>query len=323
MNMREFLFRAVTDERVLIILGGIAFLWRAIISSDGKISLWETACSGVSLFIVGWFIFAYMYSMSRKPTDWPVSNRIYRGFAVSVLVLNLYAVIYYGMRWHGLLHVEACVTRDPIYRDLRYIIFVVYYCVAIGSARYLKGVHENYRLLIKESMRKKSKKRAKSIKEAVFNVMTHERTLVTIILAAILWRIAINIDKVVTYWETTLSGISLVIIGWFLFGYFCALSVKAKRKPDLAKTIQGIALGLCGINVYAVFYYGLRWYSTIERYMEVVEEPQVPLPLDILFRNIRYIMLVLFYCTAILLAKQLVNACEDYTVPVRKSDTLI
>ncbi|GEM_PF-5053219 len=47
-------------------------------------------------------------------------------------------------------------------------------------------------------------------------------------------------------------------------------------------------------------------------------EAEVPQPLDILFRNVRYLMFVTFYCTEILVAKHLVKACGDYTVPARK-----
>jgi len=317
MDKRDFLFWVLTDARILIVVDGIAFLWRAAVSADEEISPWESACSGVSLFIIGWLVFAHLYSMSVKPTEWPVSNRIYRGIALSVLVLNFYIMIYYGMRWHGFLHVEVSVPRDFIYRDLRYVIFVMYYCIIIGTARYLRGMHEKYRLLIKE--RPGKKRRAKNIKEAVFMAMTHVRTLVLIIAAAILWRGVKAIGNVLTLWESTVSGISLVIIGWFLFGYLCALSMKVKHRMDLTRAIQGIAFGLCAINIYAIFYYGLRWYELIERIMGGVGETYVPQPLDILFRNVRYVMLVLFYCLTILLAKHLVKAYENYIVPARKS----
>ncbi|NQE45543.1 hypothetical protein C5S31_05930 [ANME-1 cluster archaeon GoMg2] len=312
--MKKSIFRAVTDERVLIIIAGIAFLWRAVVSSDEKITFCESVCSGVSLFIIGWVLFAYMYSMSRKPTDWPATNRIYRGIAFSLLVLNIYIAIYYGLRWYGLLRVEISVPRDFIYRDLRYVIFVMYYCIAIGSARYLKGMEENYRLLIKE----RPKKRAQNIKEAIFRLMTHKLTLAAIIAVAILWRLAITIDNNVTFWESTLSGISLIIMGWFLFGYLFALSVKVKHKQDLTKAIQSVALGLGVINVYAIFYYGMRWYGLITQIMGEVTETYVSQPLELVFRDMRYVMLVLFYCTTILLTKHLVTAYDDYTVPARK-----
>jgi len=161
MNRREFLFRALTDERVLIVIVGIALLWRAVASSDEKITFWESACSGVSLSIIGWLIFGYMYSMSRKPTDWPVSSRIYRSIAVSLLAINIYVAIYYGMKWLGLLRVEISVSQDYIYQDLRYVIFMMYYCVAIAAARYLRGMKENYRLLIKERPKKRAKNKKK------------------------------------------------------------------------------------------------------------------------------------------------------------------
>lgn len=315
MNKREVLFRAITDERILIVIAGIALLWRAVISSDEKISLWESACSGVSLFIVGWLIFGYMCSMSRKPTDWPVTSRIYRSIAVSLLVINIYIAIYYGMKWLGLLHVEISVSQDYIYQDLRYVIFMMYYCVAIAAARNLRGMKENYRLLIKES----TKKRAKNIKEAIFYVMTHERTLVVVIAAAILWRVAIRADNEVVFWESTVSGISLIVWGWSIFGYLCALSVKVRHKIDLTRVIQHVALGLCAVNIYAVFYYGLRWYEQICRIMGEVTETYVPQPLDMVFKDVRYVMLVVFYCAIVLLAKHLVKAYEDYTVPARKS----
>ena len=314
MNKRGFIFRTITNERVLIVIVSIALLWRAFVRSDGKITLGESACSGISLFIIGWVLFGYMYSMSAKPTDWPVSNKIYHGIAISLLVLNIYVMIYYGMRWVGLLGVEVSVSWDFIYRDICYVLFVMFYCSAISSARYLKGVHENYRLLIKE----RPKKRAKSIKEAIFRVVTHGGTLVVIIAAAILWRIVISGDNNITFWESTLSGISLIIIGWFLFGYLSALTVKVKHKMDLTKAIQGIAVGLCTINIYAVLYYGLRWHGLIGRIMGEVEETYVPQPLDIVFRNVRYVMIVTFYCTEILLAKDLVQGYEDYTVPAPK-----
>ncbi len=312
MNKRELLFRAITDERVLIVIAGIAFLWRAVVSSDEKITFCESICSGVSLFIIGWLLFAYMHSMSVKQTDWPVTNRICCSIAICLIVLNVYIAIYYGMRWFGFLRVEVSVPQDFIYRDLRYIIFVMYYCVVIGSARYLRGMRENYRLLIKERPRK----RANCIKGTIFNVMTHGRTLLVIIAAAILWRVVTSTDKDITFWESTLSGISLIIIGGFLVGYLCALSVKAKRKKELTKIIQCVTLGLCVINIYAVFYYGLRWYGLICRIMGEVTETYMPQPLDILFRCTRYVMLVTFYCATILLTKHLVTAYEDYTVPV-------
>ncbi|MFZ2070431.1 MAG: hypothetical protein WAV32_02270 [Halobacteriota archaeon] len=319
MKKREVIFRVITDERVLIVIAGVAFLWLAVVSSDEKISFCESVCSGLSLFVIGWGIFVYQYSMPRKTTGWPVTSRIYRGIAVSLLVLNGYIAIYYGMKWSGLLHVEVSVRWDYIYQDLRYVIFVVYYCVAIASARHIKGMCEKYRLLIKE----RPKESAKDIKEAIFRVMTHERTLVVVIAAAILWRVVIRSDNMITLWEIACSGISLIVWGWSLFGYFCALSTKVKHRIELTRVIQHVALGMMAINIYAVFYYGIRGYEQICRIMGEADVTYVPQPLEMVFRDIRYVMIVLFYCTIVLLAKSLVHAYEDYTVPAIQTEVCI
>lgn len=310
--MREPIFKAITDERILIVVAGMALLWRTVVSLDEAEAVWESVCSGISLFLIGWVLFSYMRSMSLKPTHWPVSNKIYHGIAVSLLALNIYVAIYYGMRWFRLLHEEVYVPLDYVFRDVRYVMLVLCYCAVIWSAGHLRGMHDDYRLLIKE---REKKRHATSMKEALFSVMTHERTLITIVIAAILWRIAISVDKNITFWESTCSCISLIIMGWFLFGYIIALSVKVKGKLELTKVIQGIALALCAINVYAILYYGMRWYVLL---MSMEDVTGTYLPLDFLFRDIRYVMLVLFYCTAIVLAKYLEKAYEDYTVPSQK-----
>ncbi len=309
--MREYISRVITDERILIVITGIALFWRSLVSLDKTEALWECIGSGISLFIMGWALFAYMCSMSRKPTSWPVTNKIYHGVAICLFVLNIYVAIYYGMRWVGLPHVEVSVLHDSIFRDMRYVMFVVFYCAIIWSARYFRGMHENYRPLIKE----RPKKPAKSMKEFLFRVITNERTIIAIIVVAILWRIAISSDHNITFWESLCSCVTLLIIGWFLFGYICALTVKVKATLDLAKACFGVALGLCAINVYAIFYYGMRWYDLIGMVMGNVPENYASQPLDFIFGEIRYVMLIIFYCTAILLAKHLEKAYEDYTVP--------
>lgn len=309
--MREHIFRVITDERILIVIAGIAFFWRSLVSLDKTEALWECICSGISLFIMGWTLFAYMCSMSRKPTSWPVTNKIYHWVAICLFVLNIYVAIYYGMRWVGLLHVEVSLLHDSIFRDIRYVMFVTFYCAIIWSARHFRGMHENYRLLIKGRL----KKPAKSMKEFLFRVITNEQTLIAIIAAAILWRVVISIDNNITFWESVGSCIPPLILGWFLFGYICALTVKVKATLDLAKACYGVALGLCAINVYAICYYGMRWYELIGIVTGNVPEIYVPQLLDFIFREMRYLMLIIFYCTAIVLAKYLEKAYEDYTVP--------
>jgi len=309
--MREYISKVITDERILIVIAGIALFWRSLVSLDKTEALWECICSGISLFIMGWALFAYICSMSRKPTSWPVTNKIYLWVAICLFVLNIYVAIYYGMRWVGLLHVEVSVLHDPIFRDVRYILFVVFYCAIIWSTRYFRGMHENYRSLIKE----RPKKPAKSMKEFLFRVITNERTLIAIIAAVILWRIAINSDHNIAFGESLCSCIILLIMGWFLFGYISASAVKANATFDLAKACYGVALGLCAINIYTIFYYGIRWYELIGIGISDVSEIYVPQLPDLVFREMRYVMLVIFYCTAIVLSKYLEKAYEDYTVP--------
>jgi hypothetical protein len=314
MDKRESLFKLVTDERILILIGGITILWRRVISYDESISFCESACSGITLSILGWVLFAYMYSTSRKPTDWAVTSKIYQGISVSLLVLNIYVAIYYGMRWFRLLHEEIYMPLDFLFRDVRYLMLVLCYCAVLWTARYLKGMRDKYRLLIRE----KPKSHARSMKESVLWVAMNERTLTVIVVAAILWRIAITCDHTITFGESAVSCIILLLLGWFLFGYICALSMKVKRKIELTRVIQGIAFGLMAINIYAIFYYGMRWYVLA---LGMADVSGTYVPLDYLFRNMRYIMLVIFYCTAIVLSKFLEKAYTDYTV-LQKSTNL-
>jgi len=248
--------------------------------------------------------------MSRKPTDWPVTRKIYQGIAVSLLVLNIYVAIYYGMRWFRLLHEEIYMPMDFVFRDVRYLMLVLCYCAVLWTARYLKAMRDKYRLLIKEE----PKSHAMSMKESVLWVSMHERTLTVIVVAAILWRIAISVDHTITFGESAVSCIILLLLGWFLFGYVCALSVKARRKIELTRVIQGIAAGLMAINIYAIFYYGMSWYVLI---LGMGDVSGTYVPFDLLFRNMRYIMLVIFYCTAIVLSTFLDKAYKDYTVPTK------
>jgi hypothetical protein len=312
MDKRETIFKLVTDERILILIVGIAILWRGLLSADESISFRESACSGTTLFITGWVLFAYMYSTSRKQTDWPVTSKIYQGIAVSLLVLNIYVAIYYGMRWFRLLHEEVYIPLDFVFRDVRYLMFLVCYCSVLWTARYLKEMRDKYRLLIKEE----PKSYAMSMKESILWVTMHERTLTVIVAAAILWRIAISLDRTITFRESAISCVTLLILGWFLFGYVCALSVKVKRKIELTRVIQGIAFGLMTINIYAIFYYGMSWYVLI---LGMEDVSGTYMPVDLLFRNIRYIMLVIFYCTAIVLSTFLEKAYKDYTVPKKEA----
>ncbi|MCD6202960.1 MAG: hypothetical protein J7I99_01190 [Methanophagales archaeon] len=153
-NKLESLGNAIMDKRTLIAILVIAILWRAGISSDGRIALWESECSGIALFIMGWALFACVYLMSRGLKGWLELNEIYRWIAVSLAAINVYVIVYYAMRWYRLAGMggvmESLVPYDFLFRDIRYLLLVVFYCVVIWLAKYLKKVHGDYMLLFKE-----------------------------------------------------------------------------------------------------------------------------------------------------------------------------
>ena len=309
-NMREPVFKVITGDRIPIVIIGVAVVWRLLVGLDRAEALWESICSGISLFILGWFLFGYMHSMSLKPTRWPVSNKIYQGIGISLLVLNVYAVICYVLRWFGLLHVEVHQPLDFIFQTTRYLSFLIFYAAMVWSAKYLKRMHAGYRLLLS-----RSKLRKTGMREAVFTVITDDRTLLVLIGMAFLWRTVISFDYKVTLGESMASGITLIIMGWYLFGYIFAFSVKARDKIELPKVIQGFTFALCTINLYALCYYGMLWYSlvTVEGFGEAF------VAIDFLFRDIGFFSLVLFYYAAIVLSKTFDTACADYTVPLKNA----
>jgi len=153
-NKLESLGNAIMDKRTLIAILVIAILWRAGISSDGRIALWESECSGIALFIMGWALFACVYLMSRGLKGWLELNEIYRWIAVSLAAINVYVIVYYAMRWYRLAGMggvmESLVPYDFLFRDIRYLLLVLFYCVVIWLAKYLKKVHGDYMLLFKE-----------------------------------------------------------------------------------------------------------------------------------------------------------------------------
>jgi hypothetical protein len=57
------------------------------------------------------------------------------------------------MRWYRLAGlkgvVEAAVPLDFLYRDIRYLVLVVFYCVVIWLAKYLEEMYRDYLLVAK------------------------------------------------------------------------------------------------------------------------------------------------------------------------------
>ena len=296
----------------------VAILWRAVISLDGEISFWESLCSGLALILLGWVLFAYAYRCSRELKGWIISNYIYQGIAVCLVTINIYVLIYYGMRWRELLRVEAYPPLDFISRDIRYIALVVFYCAVIWSTGHLKKMHEDYISRSKEKavlhiispfLYPRGKKLSEmSMRELMGTVITDERTLTVILGLTFLWRTFISFDFNIALWESMCSGIALFIMGWLFFAYIYSLSKKQKDWLDLVKVYHSTALGVLAINVYALVYYGMRWYSF------AVSGEEVFVPLVFLFRDANYFALVIFYCASIVLSKFLKRAYEEYTL---------
>jgi hypothetical protein len=155
MSVKESLEKEMMDKRTLIAILVIAILWRLAISFNDHpytITLWESVVSGISLFIMGWALFAYIFLMSRELKGWLELNKIYHWVAVSLIAINTYVIVYYATRWYRLatkIEVEVPLI-DFILRDIRFIVLVLFYCVVIWLAKYLKKVHGDYLLLFKE-----------------------------------------------------------------------------------------------------------------------------------------------------------------------------
>lgn len=298
----------------------VAILWRAGISFDGEIVFWESLCSGIALILLGWILFAYIYRMSKELKGWIISNYIYQGIAVSLLIINIYALIYYGMRWYKLLNVEAYLPMDFVFRDIRYIALVLFYCAVMWSANYPKKMHEAYIAQSKDKAvlhiinpflyPRVRKLREMGMKDMIGAVITDERTLLVIVGLAFLWRIGISLDYTITFGESLVSGIVLILVGWLFFGYVLYMSKKQGDWPDLAKVYNGTALGLLAINIYVLVYYGMRWY----RLLSVGDVTEAFVPLDYLFRDMRFFALVMFYCASIVLSKFLKRAYDEYSL---------
>ena len=320
MSIKDSFEKAILDKRTLAVIVAAAILWRTFISLDREIALWESMCSGIALILFGWSLFAYMCLKPKKLKGWIMSNWIYQGIAVSMISINVYVVIYYAMRWYKLLHVEAYVPLDYIFRDVRYLAIVVFYCAVIWSAKHVKSMHEDYVLLSHEKgllhlispylYLKGKKLREMGVKELMSTVITDERTLMVIIGIAFLWRTIISIDFNITVQESICSGITLIIIGWLFLAYVYFISKEQKGWLNLVKAYHGIAIGLTAINIYVLVYYAMRWYRLVG--VERVAEAFVPL--DYLFRDARFFALVIFYCASIVVLKFLKRAYEEYTL---------
>ncbi len=302
----------IMDWRTLAVIAVVTILWRTVVSLDKEISLLESVCSGVVLIILGWFIFSYLYLLSKRETSWIISNKLAQGIAISVSALNAYVLVYYAMRWHRLMtETEIYVPRDFLLRDVRYAALVLAYCGIIWATGHLRKMHDNY-LLVTEKM---PAMRKVSPGESMFRILTDERTVIVILGVVFLWRAVISFDKQIALWESMCSGMALFILGWVLFGYISSLAVRTTR-PSVAKIYQGFAFALFAVNMYALVYYGMRWYRLI--FMPAAEADLMPL--DFILRDIRYFVLAIFFCTSIVLSKYLERASEECEFLIKKGE---
>jgi hypothetical protein len=153
MSVKDYFSKAIMDKRTCVAILIILILWRALISMNGEITLWESVCSGIVLIVMGWFLFAFVFIMSKGMQGWLKLNIVYQWIAICVSTINVYVIVYYGMRWYRLAGIggveEALVPLDFILRDIRYIVLVVFYCTVMVLAQYLRDVYEDYMLLFK------------------------------------------------------------------------------------------------------------------------------------------------------------------------------
>nr|QNO53775.1 hypothetical protein JMICBFOL_00024 [Methanosarcinales archaeon ANME-1 ERB6] len=312
MGASETFEKVIMDWRTLAVIAVVTILWRTVVSLDKQITLWESVSSGVVLIILGWFIFSYLYLLSKRETSWLISNKMAQGIAVTVSALNVYVLVYYAMRWYRLMtETEIYVPRDYLMRDVRYAMLVLAYCGIIWATGHLRKMHDNYMLVTKDM----PERRKAGASEVIFSILTDERSVIVILGAVFLWRAVISFDKQIVLWESMCSGMAIIMLGWILLGYISSLSVRTTR-PTVAKIYQGFAFALLAVNMYALVYYGMRWYRLI--FMPASEEALIPL--DFVLRDIRYFVLVIFYCTSIVLSKYLERASEECEFLIKKGE---
>ena len=151
MGMKEMINALITDERTLLVIIGLAFLWRIFISLDYTITMGESVASGIALIGVGWLFFAHLYSLPKKQREGVEVVKVYQGIALGVLAINIYVLVYYGMRWYRLSGLgsvaEAFVPLDFMFRDIRFFVLVAFYCASIVLSKFLKRAYDEFTLL--------------------------------------------------------------------------------------------------------------------------------------------------------------------------------
>jgi hypothetical protein len=152
MSVKELIGYVITDERTLLVIVGLAFIWRIAVSLDNTISAGENVASGIALIIVGWLFFAYVYSLPKKQGDWSALVKVYHGIALGIFAINIYVLVYYGITWSGVSDAaaEVALSLEFLLRDVIFIAFVMFYCASITLSKFLKRAYEEYTLLSSE-----------------------------------------------------------------------------------------------------------------------------------------------------------------------------
>lgn len=135
--------------------------------------------------------------------------------------------------------------------------------------------------------------------------MMDTRTLIAIVVLAVLWRIVMSLNQRVDLWESMCSGIFLFIFGWTLFVYIYRWSTRLKGWLELNKIYLGISICTIAMNFFVIVYYAERWYR-------LAVEPEYVLPLDYAYRSLRFIALILFYCAVVWMSRWLKKVGMDY-----------
>jgi hypothetical protein len=130
-----------------------------------------------------------------------------------------------------------------------------------------------------------------------------------IVILVVLWRVYVTLNEGVTLWESIVSGIALMLIGWY-----CTVTTLQLRKTItglLNKIYLWIGTSTACINIFVLLYYIERWGVIFMGASNVV-------PLENIWRSLRFILYTLFYCSIFWLTNYLKEMSDDYGFPASK-----
>jgi len=138
--------RVRVRKRLALVLLGIviaAVLWRWYVTYNMQVSLGESVASGVVVIIMGWYCVAMIFQTRKALTG--LLRKIYLWIGTSTACINIFAIIYYAERWQvismGAAHV---LPLEALWRSLRFILWITFYCSLLWLTNYLKEMSEEY-----------------------------------------------------------------------------------------------------------------------------------------------------------------------------------